>query len=154
MTDKVRSWLQTANGWRRLWFAAAALGTFYFVLINPFVLTSDSQLSEWKYRWAAEKEFKNPECTPYQTQPIRQLTEPAYDSEGNRGCWHIYTSRKLRDNDVIPYTLKIFNGDFIRERWIGLLELAGIGAIGALLVSALLYFIGWVVAWVIAGFRK
>lgn len=153
--NKLKTWLRTANGWRRLWFVLSAFGLFYMAVINPFVLRTSDNLSAYQYRWAVEKELKNPECRPYSTRPFTELTEPEYqDSEGNKGCYHIYNYRKYHNPTKAPYTADDLNKDFRSEVWSEILALSGLGLVGAAVISAIVYFLGAIVAWVLMGFRK
>lgn len=153
--NKLKNWLRTANGWKRLWFVLSAFGLFYMMVVNPFVLSSQNNLSRYQYRWAVEKEFKNPDCQQYSMKPLIELTEPEYqDSEGNKGCYHIYNYRKYNNPTKVPYTTDDLDKDFTQELWSEILGLSGFGVVGAIVLSALVYFLGAVVAWVITGFRK
>jgi len=125
------------------------------ILINPFVLSSQNNLSRYQYRWAVERELKNPECREYSIKPLVELTEPEYqDSDGNKGCYHIYNYRKFNNPTKVPYTPDDLGSDFTHEVWSEILMLSGLGAVGAIVLSALVYLLGVVVAWVIMGFRK
>lgn len=153
--NRIKNWLRTANGWRRLWFVLSAFGLLYMILINPFVLSNQSSLSRYQYRWAVERELKNPECRLYSIKPLVELTEPEYqDSGGNKGCYHIYNYRKYNNPTKVPYVSDDLDSDFRREVWGEILVLSGLGAVGAIVLSALVYFLGVVVAWVTTGFRK
>lgn len=152
---KLRAWLINANGWKRLWLVMATIGTFYLTLVNPFVFSTQSSLSEYQYRWAVEKELANPECLQYTQKSLSELSEPAYqDSEGTKGCYHIYNYRKYNNPTQHPYTLENLNADFTREVWGELLTLSVAGLISAVVLSAFIYFCGFVVAWVVGGFRR
>jgi hypothetical protein len=153
--NKLKSWLQTSNGWKRLWFVLSIFGFSYMVIINPFVLTNKNSLSNYQYKWAVEKELQNPECALYSIKPLTELPEPEYqDSEGRKGCYHIYNYRKYNNPTKIPYTQDDLKNDFTREFWSDISALSGLGAIGAIVISSIVYFLGLVVSWVIAGFKK
>lgn len=151
----LKAWLQAANGWKRLWFVLTALGVLYCFLINPFVLSSKSSLSRYQYKWAVEKELKNPECQPFSKKPLSELTEPNYNnSEGREGCYHLYNYRHFHNQTTIPYTQESLDSDFTKEIWGELLTLSGVGGLIAGMLSATIYFLGWLVAWIVAGFSK
>ena len=153
--NRLKNWLRTANGWKRLWFVLSAFGLLYMMLLNPFVLSSQSNLSRYQYRWAVEKELKNPECRIYSMKPLIELTEPEYqDSEGNKGCYHIYNYRKYNNSTKVPYSSVELDKDFTQELWGEIFALSGLGVLGSIVLSALVYFLGKMVAWVISGFIK
>jgi len=153
--NKFKNWLRTANGWKRLWFVLSAFGLLYATLVNPFVLSSQHHLSRYQYRWAVERELKNQECQLYSIKPLAELSEPEYqDSEGNKGCYHIYNYRKYNNPTKAPYTSDDLDSDFRREIWGDILVLSGVGLIGAIVLSSGVYFLGVIVAWVVMGFKK
>ena len=153
--NKLKNWIRTANGWKRLWFVLSAFGLFYTTVVNPFVLSGQNNLSRYQYRWAVEKELKNPECQLYSAKPLAELAEPEYqDGEGNKGCYHIYSYRKYNNPTKVPYTSDDLDRDFRQELWGEILALAGLGFLGAIVLSVVVYFLGVVVAWVAMGFRK
>lgn len=153
--NKLNNWLRTANGWKRLWFVLSAFGLLYVTVVNPFVLSSQNNLSRYEYRWAVEKELKNPECQQYSAKPLAELTEPEYqDSNGTKGCYHIYNYRKYNNPTKAPYTSDDLDRDFRQEVWGDILALSGLGLVGAAVISVIVYFLGAVVAWVLMGFRK
>ena len=119
-------------------------------LINPFV---SSHLFLYQIRWAVEREFKNPDCRPYSTKPLGELTEPKYqDSEGNKGCYHIYNYRKHNNPTKVPYTPDDLDRDFKLQVVGHIFTLCGLGMVAAIVISVLVYFLGAVVARVIRGF--
>ena len=151
--NKLKNWLRTANGWKRLWFVLFALGLFYMTVVNPFVLNSQNNLSRYQYRWAVEKELKNPECQQYSAKSLKELAEPQYqDSEGNKGCYHIYSYRSYHNPTKVPYTSDDLEKDFEWTFWGDILALSGLGLVGTIMLAAVVYFFGTVVAWVILGF--
>ena len=153
--NKLKAWLRNANGWRRLWFVLSVLGLFYMVIFNPLVVSNSQNLAKYEYRWAVEKELKNPECAPFSITPFTELTEPEYqDSEGRKGCYHIYNYRKYHNQTKSPYTTDDLDRDFEKERWSEIFMLSGLGLVGTVAVAAIVYFLGVIVAWVITGFRK
>lgn len=149
----VKVWLQNANGWKRLWFVASALLLLYIVLINPFVMTADSRMGDYRFKWAVEKDYKNTDCQPYWTKPIDDLKEPKFDSEGG-SCWHLYTHRKVYKPIKLPYTAEDYNAHFSWRAWETIFSISGIGLVLSLITSALVYFVGRVVAWIFAGFKR
>jgi hypothetical protein len=136
------------NGWRRLWLVATAGTAIWFVVVWPWTALKDRQFNRYSlYGHAIEKEFESGQCRAYQTQPLVTLQEPAY----GKPCYHIYTSRTY--DSTIPYTLEAHNNRNSARDWETHLETLGIGAAGTAIVSGLVYFFGWLIGWIFAGFR-
>lgn len=153
--SKLKSWLANANGWKRLWFVTSVLALLYAVVIAPFQLTSDSRMSEFKYKWAVERELKRSECIQYATKPFSELQEPAYiDADGAKGCYHIYNYRRFHDQVTVPFTQKVLEENFSAQRWETLFGISAVSGFVALIAAGLVYFMGWVFSWVLGGFRK
>jgi hypothetical protein len=128
---------------------------FYTTVVNPFVLISRNDLSRYEYRWAVERKLKNSECQLYSAKPLAELVEPEYQgSEGNKGCYHIYNYRKSDNPTKAPYTLDDLDRDFGQALWGEILALAGLVFVGAIALSAVVYCLGVIAAWVAMGFRK
>jgi hypothetical protein len=127
----------------------------YLAVVNPFVLSSQHELSVYEYQWAVQNELKNPECRLYTTKPLIELTEPEYrDRDGKEGCYHIYNQRKYHNPTKVPYTSDDLNKDGLQEIWGVILAYSGLGFVGGIVLSAVAYFLGVLVAWVLVGFRK
>lgn len=151
----MRAWLRESNGWQRLWLVFSILSLFYGVLILPFMLTKDGNLANYRYKWAVEREMRNPECLSFIKDPLEKLTEPKFtDSEGTTGCYHIYNQRQHHNKTTVPYTEDMLNKDFYNERVMDLLEIAGIGGLLALFCSAVIYGAGATIRWILRGFTS
>ena len=140
--------LQRLNGWRRLWLVATAALAIWFVVVWPLQSLKDWQLERHDYDRAIEKEFESGQCQTYQTAPLESLREHGY----SEGCWHIYLSRKY--DDTVPYTFEAYkrnNSAWDREQYLFAL---GMGVAGTAIASGLVYFLGWLVGWVVTGFRQ
>lgn len=140
--------LNRLNGWRRLWLAASAGLAIWLVVVWPLQSLSSMHASRYSYDRDIEKDFANPQCRAYQTEPLGKLREPGY----SEGCWHIYTSRQY--DKTVPYTLeahKSRNAANSREQYLIAL---GMGTVGTVFVSGLVYFFGWLVGWILTGFRQ
>jgi len=140
--------LSRLNGWRRLWLVATAGTAIWFVVVWPVKSLGDMQSGRYSYDRAIEKDFASGQCLTYQTAPLEKLQEPVY---GN-ACWHIYTSRKY--DNTVPYTLEAHKSSNSAESRDWYLIKLGIGAAGTAIASGLVYFLGWLVGWVVAGFRQ
>jgi hypothetical protein len=153
--NKFRAWLKNANGWRRLWFVLSVFGLFFAVVINPFNENSRGYSSRLEFRLKVEEDLQNPECRDYYTKPLNQLVEPPFlDEDGNERCWHLFTHRKFDDPTTVPYTLADLKRNFTKEERNNLLVLSAFGFVVTAILSALVYWLGLVVAWVIGGFKK
>ena len=146
---EMASRLQRLIGWRRLWLVATAALAIWFVVMWPLQSLKDWQLGEYSFDRAIEKEFASRRCQTYQMAPFEQLQDPR-DGEG---CWHIYTSRKY--HDTVPYTLEAHKSETgpQESRNYDLTALS-MGTAGTAIVSGLVYFLGWLVGWVLTGFRS
>ena len=136
------------NGWRRLWLVATAAVAIWFVVVWPVQVLKDMEVSRYSYDRDIETEFASGQCRAYQAGPLTKLREPGF----SEGCWHIYTSRKY--DGTIPYTLEAYkssNSAKSREQYLYALAM---GAVGAAIVSGLVYFFGWLVGWILTGFRQ
>jgi hypothetical protein len=143
--------LQRLNGWRRLWLVATAAIAVWFVVVWPLQAFKYESLRR-DYDRAIEKEFGSGQCLTYQTAPLETLRKPDYSDD--EGCWHIYTSRKSEDSKSVPYTLEVYKSDqsaYDRRNY--LIGLSIGGAVTAI-ASGLVYFLGWLVGWVLTGFRQ
>ncbi|MBR1143681.1 hypothetical protein [Bradyrhizobium sp. AUGA SZCCT0431] len=139
--------LTRLNGWRRLWLVATAALAIWFVVLWPVQALKDQETGRNSYDRAIEQDFASGQCRTYQTGPLERLPEPGF----NDGCWHIYTSRKY--DAAVPYTLEAYrnnNSAKAREHYLTAL---GMGVAGTAIVSGLVYFFGWLIGWIFAGFR-
>jgi hypothetical protein len=75
MATRLGNWLRRANGFQRLWFVLSIVLILYLTFVNPFVIRG-SDLPAYQYKWAVEREFKNPQCHPYLTERFEKLREP------------------------------------------------------------------------------
>ena len=139
--------LHRLNGWRRLWLVATAAAALWFVVLWPLTVRKDHYVTSG-YSRDIEKEFASGQCQAYQTAPFDRLKEPKY----SEACWHIYTSRQ--SDSTVPYTLEAYNSN--RAAWHRNVYFwaLGIGAAGTAIASGLVYFFGWLVGWILMGFRQ
>ena len=152
--NKFKNWMRAANGWKRLWLVLSVLGFLYATVLNPLFGNNLSYQSRYEYRTAVERELNNPLCLAYTLRPLAELVEPEFtDAYGSEGCYHIYNQRKFNNPTKVPYTAEDLDSEFQQEVRGEMLALAGIGFVGSLMLSALVYFLGVVVAWVVSGFR-
>lgn len=68
-------------------------------------------------------------------------------------CYQVHFARKYDETGIIPYTLAAHDkqdSHFARKSYF---QFAGILVVTALIFAALVYGAGWVVAWIVRGFR-
>jgi hypothetical protein len=142
--------LSRLNGWQRLWFVIAAGFVAYGVFIQPFRDCDAGHLSSIEYGFKLERDLENPNCKAYQTDELSQLKEPPF-SEWGGTCWHLYNSRKY--NNVVPYTFEVYESGRLQR----LYSCLGIGALIygliAVILAAMLYGAGAIIAWIRGGFK-
>lgn len=96
--------------------------------------------------------MKNVVCAPYMSDDFNKLVEPKYSTDGST-CYHIFNHRKYSD-DKKPVTEKQYQDDFNskeRETW---LLYIGLGFLIATFLSVFVYGVGFVISWIIKGFKK
>jgi hypothetical protein len=142
--------LARLNGWQRLWLVGSICLGLWFIGWWPLTVAGEQHYQSWDYRIAIEKEFTNPGCRDYQERPINALHEPGLGQD----CYYIYFSRRYGDTRTVPYTLAAYDRN--RDAQWRNAYLIGLffGSAGTVIVSALVYFVGWVMAWIIRGFRR
>ena len=139
------------NGWQRLWFVLTCLAFVGFGVVYPYLFINQINLAELDYRQRLIRDLDSPLCRDYAIRPFSQLTEPPFDVEGG-GCYVLYLSRQFNDKSGIqPYTLAAYDAykaAYKREQFFW-----GVALIGGLVlvVSALVYFLGFLVAWIRRG---
>ncbi|WHQ70102.1 hypothetical protein [Methylorubrum extorquens] len=146
--------LNRMNGWQRLWFCLSALSLLIFGIVYPYVTIIDgvNSQSNWEYRNVTRSEVWSGQCDDYVNKEFSQLQEPRYSSTENT-CYHIYNSRRFSATQG-PYDEERLAAERLSEaRW-DALGFVAIASVGVLIASGLVYFLGWMVAWVRRGFAK
>ena len=146
--------LSRLNGWRRLWLVASIVSLGWFGLVYPFLIWGSDSPGNLEYRRAIERDFRNSDCSRYTFTDFADLSEPPFGNGGT--CWHIYTSRSIdrkKHGDQIPYTLPVYDQNHSAWRREQLLMAAAFGSVASLILSAVVYGIGWVIAWIMQGFQ-
>ncbi|MGN7124352.1 hypothetical protein [Methylorubrum thiocyanatum] len=144
--------LNRMNGWQRLWVVLSALSLVIFGIVYPYVTVVGAVNSgaDWEYRNAARKEVRSGKCDDYINGEFSRLAAPAF-SLTEPTCYHIYYSRYFSKTKG-PYEEKQDLDERLAEaRW-DALGFVGIASACVLIASGLVYFLGWLVAWVRRGF--
>lgn len=147
--------LNNLTGLQRIFLVAFILCWMYFALWDSLVKTEDADKGNRQYGWAVSRDFQNPACLPYTTKPMSELTEPKYGSEYGGNCWHIYTHRKYRSDEIkLPFT----EADYERSRSWDTLEIFlmffGIGNVLVIFGFGLVFGAYKISKWIFAGFKR
>jgi len=147
-----KQWLSDANGWKRIWFICSIICLIYFIVIFPLTETNKGSLIRYEGLWAAEKEMKNAVCATYMSEDFSKLVEPKYSIDGST-CYHIFSHRKYSDGQK-PITEKQYQDYFSYNERITWFIYIGLGFLFAAFLSVFVYLCGFVISWVIKGFKK
>lgn len=140
------------NGWQRLCFVATCLA-FLASLWTAYTFVYGYKPSEWDYRRKIEADLASDKCTAYTRELFAKLPKPEFGSGGT--CWHIYTHRRYASNpDRLPFTLETYDRDSAEYKLDEFLKGLSFLLAATLVCSGLVYLSGWVLAWIIRGFRK
>jgi hypothetical protein len=138
------------NGWQRLWLIGAVLAVASWGVLYPFGLLS--AVRTYDDQWVIERDYQNPLCAPYVSQPFDRLTEPEW-REDQSTCWAIYSARLHEDaNKAFPTYGEWVNNDN-RKWWAKVAGACVRMSIMVLAWAALVYGLGTVAAWIIRRFR-
>jgi len=136
MTDRA----QRLNLLRRLLLIGLAAFATWLIVVWPLMYANSIARDRDSYDRAIEREFANSHCLIYQTAPYETLKVPTYGD----ACWHIYMSRGSKS--AVPFTLEAYrkrNAEWDRDRH---LKAMAFGTALAVVISALAYFLLWVLA--------
>ena len=146
----IKTWIRNSNGWQRLWLVGVVAAHIYLGIIVPLQDSSSYSQSKFADMRRIEAEMKKPECDPYLRAPFNKLPT---DANITMICFDLFYERKRLKNDD-PFSLKAYEIEMnttIRSRFLDDIKL---GLLVALFLSALIYGLGTLTAWVIKGFRK
>jgi hypothetical protein len=91
-------------------------------------------------------------CTDYINKPINQLDEPPLSGSGDN-CWNVYTARKYAEEvDIYPYSIEAYDRGEARRNRNKFFLFAAVVIPEVLIASGLIYFVGFLIAWVRRGF--
>jgi len=144
-------WLRVANGWQRIWFVGTVVSALYFLVVFPMSETNKGYARRFQTDLAVERDLKNPACAEYMSGEFSKLVAPPYSDDG--GCYHIYVHRKYSENhaEINPDLYEQYWKKREREYW---RMHTAVGAVLAVTVPALVYFLGLLVGWIARGFRQ
>jgi hypothetical protein len=155
MLSRLKAKINRMNGWRRAWLVISVLGFVFAITIAPLNVHAPYERAAYDEKWAVEKNLDNPDCLQYSLQPFEKLVEPPWAGLNDpKSCYRLYAYRKHNNQVSFPYTKQQLDKDFAIKIWSDLGLIALIYGVIAILLSALVYFAGFLVAWVLAGFRR
>lgn len=143
------------NGWQRIWFVLTMVIWICAAILYPAYMVAQSvmKLDESIGR-PILAEYASGKCNSYISEPLASLTEP----DSNRpppNCSYIYNLRTIdskRGLTETPYTLEQFKANNQAKAWekfrSGFDPISILVALGSVVV----YFLGWLIAWVRRGF--
>jgi hypothetical protein len=146
--------LNSFNGWQRLWLVGSVFALLYLAGWEPLEENQRQREVLNNLYSDARADFAAPSCNRYQTAAFASLAEPKGGEFKPGSCSHIWRHRSESSNPDLPYTEADFNKQFdesLSDHYRGHLL---IGVVGSLIFSALAYIAGWVIAWVVRGFRR
>lgn len=147
--SKIKTWLDQSNGWKRVWFVLTILGLLYSVYLSIFDNNQTySGISYFKND--IHEDFQKTECKPYIYESLESLKKP--DILDN--CYYIYLERSVLPKDIHPYTEDTYLKELNFKYWSGLGSLFSVYSLITLFLSGIVYLIGWVIYWIIKGFKK
>jgi hypothetical protein len=141
------------NGWQRIWLVLTGLALVIGGLFYPYHLVYMNKYRDSLYRESIIKDLQSPQCSSYVSQPISSLKKPQFISGGG-SCWHIYTSRNQANDDAYPYSLAAYDANEPDRKQRDFFAFAENIIVMVLIASLLLYFAGFLVAWIRRGFAK
>lgn len=135
------------NGWQRIWLVLTVVALVVFVGIVPI-----SYMPGRDYLAEAEiqADIENPICRAYVVEPISSLVQPTYGEP----CDRLYSARKYYGGHSVPYTLKQYQDWHRANWWSNYLGSVLFTLVATLLMSGLVYLLGWSVAWIRRGFQR
>lgn len=147
---KIKTWIQNSNGWQRLWLVGVVAAYIYLALFVPFQESSSYSQSKFSDMREIEAEMKKPECTPYL---IAQFSQLPTELHIKSICSSLYYERKRLKSDEL-FSLKAYEAEMNSRIRFSLHDDIKFGLIYATFLSAIVYALGALTAWVIKGFRK
>ena len=153
--NRLKLKLSRLNGWRRMWLVLTILGILVASLVLPIYEATDFRNQVYRGMWKAQSNLENPDCRAYRDQAFETLPTPAFtDSEGKTGCYFLYSQRKFHNPTTVPYTEEQLRKDVFIQIWSYTGGTALVFSMVAIFLSALVYFVGFVISWIISGFNK
>ncbi|MFC5068863.1 hypothetical protein ACFPFW_12680 [Flaviflagellibacter deserti] len=128
------------------------MALLWFGLIHPLYEAYHYRSWDWDQRRDLERDLLNPNCVEYRSRPVEDLREPAWSATEST-CYRLYTVRKIW-KPALPFTIDHWDAIRASEKRNAFLAMAGAFTLATLLVAGLVYFAGFLLAWIRAGFRK
>lgn len=148
------SFLTRMNGWQRLWLALTVAALLAYGIVYPFIYAGAYVFGSYHYeeRQHLLKDLASPNCSKYATKPLIQLEQPGWGEGGS--CYHLYQARKYGDPSVVPFKIETFDEWTDRRYYENLSWTMAITSAITLVCAGLVYFLGFVIAWIRRGFAK
>ena len=143
------------NGWQRLWLVASLVSLSWVGLLYPWSLFGQDSPGNFPFAQDLKRDYESGKCLAYVNADFASLSEPPYAENGGN-CWYLYTSRKYdrqRHGDKIPYTFRVYEENHAAWKRKQFRSAAIAGSVLSLVLSAIVYAIGLVTAWIVRGFR-
>ena len=147
---KIKIWLQNSNGWQRLWLVGVVASYIFLAIFLPFQESSSYSQSKFSDMREIEAEMKKTECAPYLVAQFSQLPTDVYIKSI---CSGLYYERKRLKSDEL-FSLKAYETEMNSRIRFSLHDDIKFGILYATFLSAIVYALGALAAWVIKGFRK
>jgi hypothetical protein len=146
--------LNALNGWQRIWLVGSLIYLVYTGGLKPLEENQRQREVLNNLYSDARGDFAADNCNVYQTAPFAALKEPKGGEFKPGSCSHIWRKRAEFSNPNTAYTQADFEKTLDESLSKHYRTYLLIGIVGSVVVSIFFYFAGWVVAWVIRGFRR
>jgi hypothetical protein len=148
--SKIKTWIQNSNGWQRLWLVGVVAAYIYLGIFVPFQESSSYSQSKFSDMREIEAEMKKPECAPYLIAQFNQLPTELHIKSICSGLY--YETKGLISNEL--FSLIAYETEMNSRIRFSFHDDIKFGMLYATFLSAIVYALGALAAWVIKGFRK
>lgn len=149
----IKGKLNNLTGLQRVFLVAFLVCWGYYALFGAITRANEVAQSDMFFGWRISQELKNPNCLPYATKPISELTEPAVMGDGDT-CWHLYVHRDVYKDSEVPFTQQSLDKYQSRNYWGAFFKTLGMNSAIVLTAFGLLMIAYKIGGWIFAGFNK